>query len=216
MKTCYIFGAGEYGDRFPIFRKGDLVIAADGGYRVLMSRGIQPHVVMGDFDSLGWVPDHPYVKKYSPQKDDTDLALAVEEGWSQGYTRFCIYGALGGRLDHTLANLQLLCGIACRGGHGYLVGRDTMVAALCDGTLEFSALYQGTVSVFCHGQPARGVTLEGLKYPLQGATLTPNVPQGVSNEFTGERARITVEQGVLLVMWEEQGRDEPVYQELHQ
>lgn len=201
---CYIFGSGEYGPEWPDIREGDLVIAADGGYRALTGHGAQPHLVVGDFDSLGYVPPHPHIVRHPVMKDDTDTGLALEEGWARGFRRFGIYGGLGGRLDHTLANLQLLAGLACRGGVGFLVGADTAITALTRGRLDFDPGYAGVVSVFCHGDRARGVTLTGLKYSLSGAELTGTVPLGVSNEFTGAPAAVAVEEGVLLVVWRHQ------------
>ena len=103
-------------------------------------------------------------------------------------------------MDHTLANVQLLCGLVEQGGQGMLVGPGMTVTAVHNGTLELEGETGRTLSIFCWGEPAHGVTLEGLKYPLQGATMTAQVPLGVSNEFLGGPARITVERGTLVVM----------------
>ena len=200
MPICYIFASGEYGNQWPDVQKGDLCIAADGGYAQMQAHGLEPDLVVGDFDSLGYVPPHPHIVRHPVEKDDTDTALALSEGWSRGYRTFHIYGALGGRLDHTLANVQLLCGLAGQGGQGVLIGPGMTVTAVHNGTLELEGEPGQTLSVFCWGEPAQGITLEGLKYLLHGATLTCDVPRGVSNEFLGGPARITVEQGTLVVM----------------
>ncbi|MCD8021752.1 MAG: thiamine diphosphokinase [Lachnospiraceae bacterium] len=86
---------------------GDLVIAADGGYRYLQKLGVEPDILMGDFDSLEIVPEHRHLIRHSPIKDDTDMALAVAWAEKAGYETFFLYGGLGGRLDHSLANLLL-------------------------------------------------------------------------------------------------------------
>lgn len=212
MPICYIFGSGEYGPEWPDPKPGDLVIAADGGYAHLREHGMSPDLLVGDFDSLGYVPDHPHVVRRPVEKDDTDVALAIQEGWAVGFRAFRIYGGLGGRLDHTLANLQLLCGLTRRGGTGFLSGRDAAVTALCGGRLEFPAGYEGVLSLFCHGERAEGVTLTGLKYPLTGAALSCDVPLGVSNEFTGRPASVSVAQGVLLALWRpQQGLELPAH-----
>ena len=100
--------------------------------------------------------------------------------------------------------MQLLCGLTEQGGQGLLVGPGLTVTAVHNGTLELEGETGNTLSIFCLGEPAHGVTLEGLKYPLQGATMTAQVPLGVSNEFLGGPARITVERGTLVVMIENQ------------
>ena len=200
MSICYIFASGEYGREWPDVHTGDLCIAADGGYAQMQAHGMEPDLVVGDFDSLGYVPPHPHLVRHPAEKDDTDMALALSEGWNRGYRTFHMYGSLGGRLDHTLANVQLLCGLVEQGGQGMLVGPDMKVTAVHNGTLELEGEPGHTLSVFCWGEPAQGVSLEGLKYPLQGAVMTAQVPLGVSNEFLGGPARITVEHGTLVVM----------------
>ena len=204
MAICYIFGSGEYGVQWPCSQAGDLVIAADGGYAQLERRGISPDLLVGDFDSLGYVPDHPHIVRHPVRKDDTDTALAIEQGWERGFREFHIYGGMGGRLDHTLANLQLLVGLAERGGAGFLVGEESVATALSGGTLRFPAGCRGNLSVFAANGPASGVTLTGLLYPLQGARLTGDVPLGVSNEFLDGPATVTVERGTALVLWRPQ------------
>lgn len=200
MPICYIFASGEYGQEWPDLSEGDLCIAADGGYAQMQLHGVDPDLVVGDFDSLGYVPPHPHILRHPVEKDDTDTALALSEGWNRGYRNFHIYGSLGGRLDHTLANVQLLCGLTEQGGRGRLVGPGMTVTAVHNGTLELEGEPGQTLSVFCLGESAQGVTLEGLKYTLDHAAMTAQVPLGVSNEFLDRPARITVEQGTLVVM----------------
>lgn len=198
---CYIVGAGDFTGRDLAPRGEDFVIAADGGFKPLEELGVAPHLIVGDFDSLGYTPQGENVLAYQAEKDDTDMGLAVHLGWEQGYRRFRLYGGSGSRPDHFLANLQTLAGISRRGGEGLLVCPGFTVAAVTDGTLFFDSSHRGYVSVFCQGSEARGVTLEGLKYPLTEATLTCDVPLGVSNEFLGVPAKVTVKSGTLLVVW---------------
>ena len=120
-----------------------------------------------------------------------------------GCRTFVLYGGLGGRIDHAYANYQALCYLAERGASGWLLGGGNAVTALRNGTLRFPASWSGTVSVFCTSSTAQGVTLEGLYYPLREATLTSAFPLGVSNQFTGLPAVVTVRDGTLLVMWQE-------------
>jgi len=200
-KRCYIAGAGEFCDR-ELPEPGDYVIAADAGYSALISRGITPDLVVGDFDSLGSAPDHPNVFPSPVEKDDTDMMLAVRQGLARGFTRFVINGGLGGKLDHTLANIQALAFLADNDATGILFGRDICVTAVKDGVIEFDNDTSGRVSIFCAGEEANGVTLTGLKYSLDNATLTSTFPLGVSNEFTGVPATISVRSGTLIVIYE--------------
>lgn len=202
-KTCCIFGAGEYGAfTLPSEQlQNAFLIAADGGYGWLKAQGLTPHLAVGDFDSLGCVPEDVPVLRHPPEKDDTDMMLAVQEGLKRGCTRFLLYGGLGGRLDHTLANLHVLDHLAREGCEAFLLGPNETVTALRNGSLTFSGAHRGTLSVFPWGGDARGVTLSGLRYPLEGGTLTPHHPLGVSNEFLGKEAVISVTDGALLVLW---------------
>ena len=119
---CYIVGAASLDGVRLSSRPGDYVIAADGGYRTLKARGIEPDFVMGDFDSLGYRPDHPNVETHPVMKDDTDLGLAVRWALAHGYRRLVMAGALGGRLDQTIASLQTLRGLTDAGAQGWLIG----------------------------------------------------------------------------------------------
>ena len=96
--TCYIVGAASLEGVRLSPCAGDYIIAADGGYRSLRARGIEPDFVMGDFDSLGYRPDHPNVETHPVMKDDTDLGLAVRWALGHGYRRLVMAGALGGRI----------------------------------------------------------------------------------------------------------------------
>ena len=201
MNTCVIFCAAEFDTPVKPIEVKDYIIAADGGLRHTNALGLTPHQVLGDFDSLGFVPEGANV--FPVEKDDTDAMLAVRRGLELGCRRFVIYGGMDGpRLDHTVANFQTLHYLARNGAFGLLVGKSTLAAVVREGSLSFPAGKEGTVSVFCLGEDAAGVTLRGLYYPLEGGTLTAGFPLGVSNHFTGEPACIRVEQGSLLVLWD--------------
>jgi thiamine pyrophosphokinase len=200
MGKCIIFCAAAFDALVQPVEKEDFIIAADGGLEHTAKLGIEPNEILGDFDSLGYTPDDARV--FPVEKDDTDAMLAVRRGLSLGYRDFILYGSLDGpRLDHTVANFQTLQFLADRGARGILVGLDTLVTVVKDGSISFPAGCRGTVSVFCLGPDAEGVTLEGLYYPLEKGTLTAGFPLGVSNHFTGAEARITLENGSLLVIW---------------
>lgn len=200
MPTCYLVGAGEFTPRGFTPGPGDFIIAADGGYAPLQALGVRPHLLVGDFDSLAQRPPDVPIVAFSTHKDDTDMGLALAEGRARGYRRFMLYGAGGGRMDHFLANLQLL-GAASRGGADVrMVCADADIFAVTDGVLAVPKQRAGTlVSVFCHGERAEGVTLQGLAYPLRDALLTCDRALGVSNEHLGGEATVAVRRGTLLV-----------------
>ena len=206
-KTCYIFGAGEYGtDTYKSLslKDGDLIIAADGGLAFLQQQGITPDVIMGDFDSCKEIPKEANVLVYPVKKDDTDMRLALKYGLKQGCKVFCLYGGTGGRMDHTLANIQLLAWLAGQGAQGLLYGVGYTMTAIANTTYTLKAPAKGTrLSVFCYGKEAQGVTIEGCAYNATDATWNNQYPIGVSNAFAEDTAHITVQKGTLLLYWEE-------------
>lgn len=201
MKNCIIFcAAGFTGLAAPI-EAGDLVIAADGGLVHTQSLDITPDVILGDFDSLGFAPQGANV--FPVEKDDTDSMLAVRHGLKEGCDTFFLYGSLDGpRLDHTIANFQTLQFLADHNAAGYLIGSQFLLTVVKNSAIAFPSGCRGTVSVFCLGADAEGVSLKGLYYPLEDGVLTAGFPLGVSNHFTGEAAEISVRQGSLLVLWD--------------
>ena len=201
MGKCLIFCAGEMASLAEPVGNGDCIIAADGGLVHVRALGLEPHVILGDFDSLGYVPGDARV--FPVEKDDTDAMLAVRHGLKLGYKTFLLYGSLDGpRLDHTVANFQTLQFLADRGAVGYLVGKHYIATVVKNGSVRFPETARGILSVFCMGADARGVTVEGLQYPLENGVLTAGFPLGVSNHFMGQPAGITVDSGSLLVLYD--------------
>ena len=201
MKTCIIFCAGEFKALAEPVREGDFLMAADGGLVHLEKLGLIPDGILGDFDSLGYVPRD--AKVFPVEKDDTDAMLAVRQGLALGYQRFVIYGGLDGpRLDHTVANFQTLQFLADNDARGYLAGNSYMATVVKNGCLRFSETATGIVSVFCMGADATGVTVRGLQYGLEDGALSAGFPLGVSNHFVGCPSEISVKDGSLLVLWD--------------
>lgn len=197
--VCYIIGAWHGEEAVIRPRPSDFVIAADGGYAALRTLGLKADLVVGDFDSLGYVPEGEAIERHPVMKDDTDTMLAVRLGLERGYRNFVITGGIGGRLDHTLANLQTLLFLTEHGASGILYGDSTVMTTVHNETVTLTG--EGTVSVFCFGEPARGVYEQGLLYGLDDAVVTSAFPIGVSNEFTAAPAVITVRDGTLVVLW---------------
>ena len=201
--TCVIFAAGEYYSDTPIVPSGAFIIAADGGLDHARALDMSPDV--GDFDSL--TGERPTQGEHTialpPEKDDPDLLSALKIGWSHHARLFHIYGALGGRIDHTISNIQLMALLAQHGAVGFLHGNGSIVTAICDGALDFGEnnVEPGRmVSVFSHSDTSLGVSERGLKYEIDDMTMTSTRVNGVSNEFlNGAAAHIGVEHGTLVV-----------------
>ena len=201
MGSCVIFCAGGFEKLVRPIEKDDFLMAADGGFVHMQKLGLMPDGVLGDFDSLGYVPENARV--FPVEKDDTDAMLAVRQGLSLGYREFLLYGGLDGpRLDHTVANFQTLQFLADRDAQGWLIGNHYIAAVIKNGALRFPAHFRGILSVFCLGADAKGVAIRGLQYPLENGTLSAGFPLGVSNHFMGQESSVRVAEGSLLVLYD--------------
>lgn len=199
VEKCFVFAAGEYYK----CKRPDVdgyVVAADAGYKKLEEWGITPDAVIGDFDSAQR-PENVDVIQLNPVKDETDTWEAVRLGLEKGCTDFYIYGGTGGRSDHTFANIQLVTMLAKKGVKARLFGNGEIMTVIHNSSIAFSEDSQGMVSVFSLCEKSEGVSETGLKYLLDGYDMTNDYAIGVSNEFIGERAEISVKKGTLLVMY---------------
>lgn len=203
-RLCYIYGAcKEIGQEFQFIpNKNDLVIAADGGYDILKECGVIPDVLLGDFDSIKEIPEHKKIIKHPTEKDDTDTFLAYKLGYENGYRNFVIVGGIGGRIDHTIANIRTLSNIAENGGRGFLIGNNVILTVIND-QITFPEELRGYISIFAN-EKGTVVTEKGLKYTIKNMPISPSDTLGTSNEFIGERAQISVKNGSLLVVWYEE------------
>lgn len=212
-RKCFIIGAGDLTVGALDVGESDLVIAVDGGLGYCSVLGVEPDLILGDFDSVSpeeakalekleqQIPER--VIRLPREKDDTDTLAALKEGLHRGYRDFRIYGGTGGRFDHTFANIQCLLFLKKQGAVGYLVDGNGMMLVLEDETVEFQKDLEGVLSLFSLSQESMGVTIKGMKYPLDRAVLRNDYPVGISNEFTGEQAVISVEKGqlVCILQW---------------
>jgi len=181
----------------------DTIIAVDAGYAALVERGIAPHHVFGDFDSLGFIPQEveggACVHPFDPHKDFTDMDLALNFAIGEGFTHIIMCDGLHARLDHSLANLQLMAAAARKGQRVWGITEEEVVVALdAKGELdhlEIAAGSQGICSVLAHSDSVSGAYETGLAYGLEDARLTNRFPLGISNELTGQDAHISLEEG---------------------
>ena len=190
---------------FPVsFTKADFVIACDAGYIHAQRADIVPDVIIGDFDSyLGDLPGGVEIIRTKPEKDDTDTMMALKLAIRRGYRRIMLVGALGGRVDHMLANISLIAFAATKGADLQIVDGHHQIFAVRDGKRRVPRSSWRNLSVFAFDTECTGVTLRGVKYPLEGAVLTNTFALGVSNEFTEDIAEISVESGILIVVLSE-------------
>ena len=202
MKRCFIFAAGTYYGLRERPQTGDLVLAADAGYLACRQAGITPDLLLGDFDSMDQPADFDHVRRVPVEKDDTDTMLAVKQALQRGYERLVLVGMLGGRLDHTLANIQTLVYAVEHGAAAQIIDSSCYITVIKGGQTAQIPYQQGFhFSVFCHSDCASGVCIRHAKYELEAAQLTNGFPIGVSNSFLeGQPAQISVKQGILVIL----------------
>lgn len=207
---CYVVGAGDLTMGELAVTEGDLVIAVDGGLSYCGILGVEPDVIIGDFDSLsdGEMQALAVLREEIPEriitlpceKDETDMLAALKHGLALGYRDFRIYGGTGGRFDHTLANIQCLLYLKNNGATGYLVDGTGMMFVIQNEAIHLNRNLEGMLSLFSLGRKAKGVNIKNMKYPVKDYCMTNDFPIGISNEFIGEEAVISVEDGELVCM----------------
>lgn len=202
VKKCFLYCAGEYCDGYINPTSEDIVVAVDAGYETLKKLCIKPSLAVGDFDSLGFLPEDVEVIRHPSIKDDTDTVLAARYMLERGISQFYIFGAFGKRLDHSIANIQLMGNLAKQGAVAFAFDEGYTYTVIHNASLSFDKSYEGTVSAFAIGDSVKNVSMTGLKYTLFNAEIFCDNPIGVSNEFIGENASISVGDGILLVMFE--------------
>lgn len=205
---CIVIGAGDLTVGNIRVLEDDLVMAVDGGLNYCPVLELEPDLILGDFDSVGeeqkeallelqrQIPDR--VISLKPEKDDTDMLAALKLGLEYGYTNFNIYAATGGRLEHTIANIQCLLYLKNHDAVGYIMDGNGMIFVMQNEEVRFKDTLEGYLSIFALGKSAKGVTIKGMKYELNQDTLTNDFPIGISNEFIGKEALVRVEDGELV------------------
>jgi thiamine pyrophosphokinase len=193
-----------------LIRAADLLIAADGGALPLLRLDRLPRLVIGDLDSLDSASQATLLergvelRRFPREKDETDLELALAHAAASGATTIDILGALGGRWDHTLANVALLALTELRGRRVRLLdARQELFLVHDSAALEGQA--GDTVSLLPLTPTARGVTTHGLLYPLQDATLHYERARGISNVLLEPPGRVSLRDGLLLVVHHDDG-----------
>lgn len=208
---CICIGAGDLTvSQIPV-KEEDWIVAVDGGYLYCKMLGIVPDLIVGDLDSIGEqeAQEIVHIREAAPdrvvvlpvEKDDTDMLVALRLALEEGCDEFLLYAGCGGRLEHTIANIQCLLFLKENGAKGYLMDGTGMILLAQNETVRFQEGLEGYLSLFALSERAEGVTLEGLKYPLRDALVRNSYPVGISNEFQeGQAASVTVKKGTLLLI----------------
>lgn len=215
-----------------LLRPDDYIVSLDGGYDILRDQGVKPHLLLGDFDSIrSDIPEESGIEilRFPPEKDYTDLELAFRILDPANTPDLLVIGGLGGRLDQTVVNIQML--VRYTDSIHEETSGDSVVVFECDPAYGSHRLYRqielmdGRNRCFViHGDGARsaehriprehdsylsmlpltdtcsGVTLSGVRYPLENAVMERGASLGVSNEFRAEHAVLRLRQGSLLVI----------------
>ena len=200
MKKCLIISGGDY---TPIkgVKKNDFVIACDRGYEYAKRDGITPMLIVGDFDSYsGNLPEDIRTIHLPCQKDDTDTMYAIKYAIEHGFKEIAIHCALGGRLDHTYANIQSAVYAAERGIKISIVDENSHILFLHNSQIHIERQYNCSLSVFAASDHCSGVCINGTKYTLENGQLTNSFPLGISNEWEADTAEICVQQGTLIII----------------
>ncbi|MDR2861101.1 MAG: thiamine diphosphokinase [Syntrophobacterales bacterium] len=186
-------------------RKPFAIVCADSGVLHALAENLIPHTVIGDMDSLPAeilrdLENTPcQILRYPCRKDKTDTELALRYAWEQNPDEIEIYGALGGRLDHALANISLLAASAQRGITTTIIEEHTEVFLVTSQT-EIRGHAGDIVSLFPVTPEVTGITLEGFSYPLQNARMEIGQPYGISNVLTQDAGIVSIAAGYLLVI----------------
>lgn len=216
MARCIMMCAGEY-TQIDGLRRGDFLMGIDKGLAYLEKQGLFPDFILGDFDSLSpsyrsevekFAREHPenYVK-LPVEKDDPDTMAAARIAVGRGFKEVLIYSGLGGRLDHTIANIQTLRFLCENGVRATLIGNGTRVAVLHDEEVDVRERmglldgFDGLFSLFAMDEQVTSVTIRGMKYPADDLTMVSSFPIGCSNHMrAGVPAAVHVGEGYAIAV----------------
>lgn len=203
-ERCVILSAAPVRDPMTLagyLLPDDYIVAADGGWQLALQMGMQPAVLVADFDSLGvaTVPEEVELMTLPVEKDVTDTAEAMRLAYDKGYRSFLLVGCTGGRLDHQQAALAVAADYARRGCEVTLVDEQNEIHLLSPGSYVYPACPNEKISLFAFGGDVTGLFIDGLKYTVSNYTLSSFDPLCVSNEWVGEDACLSFKTGLLML-----------------
>lgn len=181
--------------------ESDYVICADKGYKYALCAGIKPDLFVGDCDSFSdSISSELSSIRLDVHKDDSDTAHSVDYALENDFKNIIILGAVGGRIDHTLANICILQHISYNGGRGELISENEKILFLKTGHYDFENLIGLTFSLFPFGCKNAFVSIGGAEYPLNKAVLASDVTLGLSNVFISNKAFVDVYDGNAIII----------------
>lgn len=181
-------------------KENDFVICADAGYEAAFKAGVEPDLIVGDFDSAEKPETALPLITLPVHKDDTDTVYAVKEGLKRGFREFLLLGALGGRVDHTFANFSVLEFLYKNGARGVISDSRVQICFTAGETCAYRGKSGQTLSVFPYGCESCTVTHHGFEYELSHQEILSSFPLGISNVVTSDTACIEFHDGKALVM----------------
>ncbi len=211
MIECVIVAGGSFSVYPEIQKKlagADLILAADSGGNHLMNMDVLPHYLLGDMDSIDpdvlvWMQKRKVpIISYPSKKDYTDTELCIQLAREKGARDITLVAATGTRADHSFANLFLLEPLCKSGIFARIMDEYHTIQMLCGNgisKMEMTGLQEEFVSVLAVSEVVRGLTIKGLEYPLQKASLSRGSSLGISNRFQGALAEISIESGTLII-----------------
>ncbi len=202
-KTAYIIAAGpieNYNYIKSLIPKNAFIICADGGIKHCETLNIKPNLIISDFDSSIEENYKCEVIKFPCEKDDTDFSLSIKKAINLGYNNIVAFGALGGRIDHTLGAIQMLEYCLNKDVNCTLVDLKNRVQMIRGETEILIEPKDENISIFSYSSTCEGVTLKGMKYPLENGKLTSSFPLGISNKAL-KKSVISIKKGTMLVVF---------------
>ena len=199
-KICLIISGGDYADIPEEIKKASYYIACDRGWQYADKMRITPDLIIGDFDSSPEPEGSVPVMRFPSHKDDTDTMIAARHALSLGFTDIAICCAFGGRLDHTVANIQTAAFLVSNGASVRLYGHDSFAYVFSHGEICLPKMASCSLSLFSLSDRCTGVSVLGSEYEAGDLTLTNSFPLGVSNAWASSEARISVDSGILMIL----------------
>ena len=202
-KRCVIVGGADIQNYAFIREKlcaDDYVVFCDSGLKHLEHLQVLPSLIVGDFDSH----ENPHLDVETIvlpcEKDDTDTVYAVKEAINRGFDDFLLIGVVGARLDHTLGNVSILLYLDSLGKKGSIIDDYSEMEIVSDEPVSICDQYSFFSLLNITGC-AKGITITGAKYPLDGGGITCEYQYGISNEvLPGRTAQVAVASGKLLLI----------------
>jgi len=203
MSKCVIIASYINDTILKIFKwqKTDFIICADGGYAHALKAQIRPNLLVGDFDSYtGPLPIDIEILQLPIQKNHTDTGVCIKHALDLGFVEIEIIGGIGGRFDHTVANMQSMCYALEHGAQITMHNEKNTITMITESQISIKKQYGWKLSLLSFSDICIDVSVRGVQYPLDNVILYNNFPLGISNEFEAETAIVEVGEGKLLVI----------------